>query len=398
MLDFDKMNILEDCSVNSSSFLKLKDRLKHNERISDYYNLLHKERLDSCYDSNFDKKSFRVANCAQLWKVAWHKNLKVKELQESNLCRDKFCLNCQSALSKAREHKYAPLLDECSKSHSIYHCVFTVPNCCGDLLHSTVRRMYKSFSYFLQYLSGKRKIKGLDFSRLGFVGVIKSLETTYNSEFDTYHPHLHVLMVMSKGLVFEKVIVNKFSYSREHGLSLFSPEEILFQNIWYLLNNGIRVTLDNIDSVSLGYDVHCSLAEPGDYKEIFKYPFKGNFNEDKCLEYVQFCVFLKQLKRVRHLSGHGIFYKLSFEDDDYIQDDLELSVRELCAELEEFDPSYCCYESASEVVKNLQVGEDVYITGGSMKKFYMSSIEDRLTDESKEILEQIKAKVESRER
>lgn len=97
-MDDNLEEILEECSVNSSSFKNLQDRLRFNNTISQYYDMLYDEEFRPYEFYSGDEKhrilriSDRVRSCSHEWDVAFRKNLKVKQLVKTNLCRDKFCI------------------------------------------------------------------------------------------------------------------------------------------------------------------------------------------------------------------------------------------------------------------------------------------------------------------
>ena len=261
-----------ELQVNNETFSQLPARLRYNEVIAGYYeNLFDEEKSSGFIDDVLERKAQRLKTCSKIWDIDWHRLQGVKGIVNANLCRDKFCVNCLSALALAREHKFSPIFNSFSKDSSVYHCIFTVPNCTSTLLRPVIKTMFKSFSYFIRYLSGRAKIRKYDFSSLGYRAAVRSLEITYNKEKNTYHPHLHCLIVFSSDLKLYKHIENSFSYSYAHdNVRYFSSEEITFQKIWYLLNNGIKVNRQNIENLDLGYSVVFNEAKKEDYKVIEK--------------------------------------------------------------------------------------------------------------------------------
>ncbi len=378
----------QETKINSSSFLKLKERLRNNEKVASYYDDLSKEeRLNDIYDDSLERKAERMRHCAELWTVDWHPHTGFKDLVDAGLCRDKFCVNCASALASAREHHFTPIFNEFAKDNSIYHAVFTVKNCSGAMLRSTIKTMFTSYSYLVRYLDGtigRNLLKGYNLRSFGYNAAVRSLEVTYNKSENTYHPHLHCLMSMSHDLDLNKRFLNKFSYSRSHDdVRYFSSDEIFFQKAWYLLNNRIRVNAKNLEDLDLGYSVMLQKASPENYKEIFKYPFKEDLNKDNCLGYEQFKVYQKALKDLRVIQGYGDYLNFEFEDEGLSSAELDCAFREQKAELDKDDPPIRIMETVDEITDNIVNNRYVYQTAGSIKKHIL---EERLTEESKDVL------------
>lgn len=386
--------------VGSESFEHLSKRLRYNDRIADYYEFLADENIvpisENCSrpDERLENKARRLRGCAQLWTVDWHQFLNLKELVDAGLCRDRFCVNCQSALASAREHKFTPIIEETSKGKKVFHLTLTVRNCSGKKLRHVIDKMYKSFYYLTRYLSGSVGISGLNFSSFGYVGAVRSVEVTYNKELKTYHPHLHCLMTLSDKVKLNKNRRNVFSYSREHSdVKFYSEEEVFIQKIWYLLNNSIKVTQEAIDFLDRGYSAVLNEVQPEDYKEVFKYPFKGDLNVEKCLDYEQFKVYQSAFKNLRFVEGYGAFRKHEFENVGLTSEDLEIGFKVWKRELEKMDPAIRLYESVKEVEKNISEGNGAYFTSGSYKKHVLSKFtEERLTEESKDVLSEFNKK------
>ncbi len=394
-MDEKRKEQLEQYSLSTSSFESLDNRLKFNETISNYYErLFDEEKMDKYSPENLLGNAGRLRSCSKEWEVAFHKNLKVKELKKTSLCRDKFCVNCQSALAQSRAHRFTPLFEEHLKVGTVYHGTFTVPNCSGRDLDKTVDKIYKCFSMFIKYLNGTKKVSGIDFSVLSYSSAVKSLEVSFNKKTGLYHPHLHVLFSFGKDIVLNKVIINKFSFSNsDNEIIKFSVEEILFQKIWFLLFNSIAVTECNVEELEEqeGYSVVLNKATKQNFKEVFKYPFKEDLSTENCLDYEQFKVYRQTLKGRRIVEGYGEARGYNFEIDEIEIAELDVEVRDLFYDIEQEDPAENILETSKEIVENIGKKEDKYVTFESYRRFLFSP-EDRLTEDSKEILEEFKKK------
>ena len=110
--------------IEKQYFEDLKFRIRHNYQIADFY----LDRYDETGEDNFLNKSKAINVCCKYWDIFHYVLLKVKNIKRVNLCKDKFCFNCQKVLADRRQAKYAPILDELRKDYEIYHLVVQVPN------------------------------------------------------------------------------------------------------------------------------------------------------------------------------------------------------------------------------------------------------------------------------
>ena len=380
MVDYSKSKI------NYDVIEKLPTRLKHNNAISKYYTYLADELYADGYDGDkFVNKADNMSSCCSLWDIDFYREQRVKTVERLNLCRDKFCVNCQNALANKRYGLFAPVFKALSKNSKIYHVVFTVENPTGTMLRPTIDRMYKSFSYLIRYLDGRTNLDGITFKYMGYSACVRALEVTYNEKENTYHPHFHCLFSLSKKLTLNKVIENAFSHSyKSDDISLFSEEEELFQKIWFLLNTGQTVNLQNIDNVKLGYSVKMNEAQESDFKEVFKYALKSDLGKEECMSYDCFKVYQKALKSLRLIQGYGKAYNLHFDEVQLTLDDYDASLENQKRSLRKKEKPQRCYEDVKTVVKNVKAG-DVYLMNKSGRAFLM-------TEESKEVVEALNKK------
>lgn len=318
----------------------IKNQKYNQEVILKYYNELQYEHFDFIRDDlqftdddleinikrmkvvkqiNFDNKINSLENCNSSWFLDVYKNQKIKDFKKTNLCKDKFCNNCKKVKQASRMVRFIPQIENIKDDYNLSLLTLTVPNCNGTDLDDTIKKMFKSFAYLIDYLKLKKKIKGLDFSSYGYVGALRSLEVTFKA--DSYHPHIHAVIALSKDYKPQKNIINTYSYSYGEFKRAFSEFEILIQKIWHLLMNGQRVTLKAIESLEEGYSCTLDDVEDSSYYEVFKYMTKATDENDNVLTYDNFKTLYFALHRVRQIQGYGIFY--NFKDDDSIVDEVD---------------------------------------------------------------------------
>lgn len=350
-----------------------------------YEYLLHRKSGDRGYgETKRDKwlsKSKAIFNCCKYFDINCYLKLKVKEVVRVNLCKDKFCPNCQKQTANEREIRFTPRLDELRQDYEVFHLVVTVPNCRGDVLKSTVNKMYKKFPYMLEFFKGKRKVKGIDFLSYGYGGAVRALEITQNKQDKLYHPHFHCMILFKKGLELEKNIVNVYSLDRGRVKNKFSAFEVLLQKMWFLLMNDEKVTAKAIDELKIGYDVHMSNSA-GRYHEVFKYVCKGFFDEDDMFIYnaETFWTLYETLNNRRIIQGYGLLY--DFNDcDDILNLETDNRYELIKCTLREIEKSTFRVEELDDIISRF--GLYRYFSKSSLKRFLRTK---RAEIEAKHIL------------
>ena len=260
----------------------------------------------------------RMESCNKFWTMERYEASRVKLLVRTYLCRDKFCQNCRNMKQYVLKQQYLPYLEK--YKHSLYHVVLTVPDCTGDKLKETIRRMTDCFKTLVRYLTGNITVKGIDFKQYGFKGCIRSLEIKVNK--DKYQPHYHLAAVFDNpDIIANKHINNMFSSFNDR---LFSDFESMIQRIWWLLINKQRLTYDSIFSDTAKYhryDCIIDKCEADGYDNLFGYMIKNFSTDIQYMEYDNFTTLYHALDRVKQIQGSGVFYnnKAKADDSDYTE-------------------------------------------------------------------------------
>lgn len=363
---------LKAIEIDKDHLFNVRQNIEYNKPIIKFYNrLLFNTRYNSntTYrnkikeSSNFNESGIikdlpyvpistlenslsNISNCNNLWLIDLYDSPKIRELLngkkakaylKTNLCKDRFCSNCKKVKQALRMARFMPEIKKVGEYSNLYHLTLTVPNCDDKTLRNTIDRMNKSFARITEFLKGKKKIRGLDFDRYNYVGAIRSLEVTFKR--DSYHPHFHVLLALDYDDS-EKLHVN--SYSKRFGkvVRKFSDFEILIQKIWFLLINGKKVTLSNINNISNirksmelsnindeGYSCSMDMFADENYKELFKYMTKTHKDDGEYFTFKNFVTLYFQLKNLRQIQGYGDFFRLKDVDiESEIDDSFNLVV------------------------------------------------------------------------
>lgn len=133
----------------------------------------------------------RCANCGDFCMFLATKDYDKTKLYTANFCHNRFCPMC----AKRKALKDAVALDCMTKwilekkERRFIFLTLTVPNVCADALDNKIREMNYAYDKFVRRNSFKKAVKGY----------VKKLELTYNKKADSYHPHFHILLSVSKG-------------------------------------------------------------------------------------------------------------------------------------------------------------------------------------------------------
>lgn len=370
---------LQDLKVTRKTVAKSARRVDDNDVIAGFYRQLF---TDTARETLVNRAE-SVEGCFKLWSVDHYRRQKVKDIKRINLCKDKFCMNCQNVLSKQRYAKYKPVLDELLRDKDIYHIVFTVPNCDGSELVGTLDRMYKKFPYIIRYFQGERKCRGVDFAGYGFTGAVRSLEITTKltgNRTVEYHPHFHCLFVLRKGIDCKRKHVNDFSYHRNPQTGAvrlrrkYTDLEVLLQKSWYLFYNDERLTAESLAALDQGYSVTADLAK-GNYKEVFKYAVKGDTKNDSMTDvifnYDVFETLYNALHRRKVMQGYGVLNRYDFET--VTGEEVEKVYEEIRAILREVEQPEEQLLRLEEVFADLEHDDITYISKSAIRQYLNDS-------------------------
>ena len=337
---------IKNITVPKERLQDVVSNIEYNKTIIEYYQRFSINGSVAFSSELLLKKSDRLNDCNKFWWFDKYERQKIKDFTSTSLCHDKFCANCKKVRQAGRMAKYIPELEK--YKDKLYHLILTVPNCSGQDLKFTYKKMAKAFNMLIRYLDGRLKIKGINFNRFNYEGAVRSLEVTFKG--DSYHPHFHVGVVLDFELGRKKDI-NTYSYNNKNGIRelkrLFSKEEILIQKIWYLLMNDIKVTKSSINDIEEGYSCAIEKFNEDDYAELFKYISKGSDEEGNTLTYDNFISLYYGLYRVKQIQGYGCLYRI---DDDINLEELAEKYDEYIQEIKKKESPVVAFETPQDLI------------------------------------------------
>lgn len=134
-------------------------------------------------------RAHRMSNCSTYVEYEVALDTGAIRLTRANLCRDRLCPTCnwRLAIRRAAEMqttiKYIAAADPNAVGLLL---TLTVRNCPADRLRWTIQHISQSFTRLRKHRLFTRKIEGY----------ARSIEITYNPVTDTYHPHIHALLIV----------------------------------------------------------------------------------------------------------------------------------------------------------------------------------------------------------
>ncbi len=131
------------------------------------------------------EKAKRVISCTNFltYELINEEFLRLKRI---NLCRERLCLNCQLVNSRNLIKQLfwtIPRL-KVKQEETLQFITLTAENCKAKEIKKLIQHMTKrQVAFFRHY---------------GITDYFRSVEVTYNEKADTFHPHLHLLALVSK--------------------------------------------------------------------------------------------------------------------------------------------------------------------------------------------------------
>ena len=208
---------------------------------------------------------------------------------KADFCRERLCQVCAWRRQSRFVAQTIPILSILnSKGYRFIMATLTIKNVCYEELENTIDILLRGY----ELLRHRRKIKR------SWLGIIRSLELSYNSSDDTFHPHIHLLVC----------VPNTYFYNAD---MYISTEEL--SRLWG-------------ESIGADYNVICDIRtiteDTTGAVEVLKYSLKPSKAQKPLL------AFYEILRGRRLISFSGIFTKirkdLKYSDFDSVLTDNDL--------------------------------------------------------------------------
>lgn len=130
-----------------------------------------------------------MEHCGDYLVFLENENRDKRKLELGYFCKQRLCSGCAWRASIKAAQCVAAISAAMTEEHKIMLMItLTVPNCKGYELKATMRKINSAWSKLLRR---KRYAPWADY--------IRKMEITYNSQTNSYHPHLHCIVYVSAG-------------------------------------------------------------------------------------------------------------------------------------------------------------------------------------------------------
>lgn len=133
----------------------------------------------------------RTYHCAEVLRFTEQMD-GTKKLYQSYFCKNKLCALCNWRRSMKYSYQASRIVEEAMRRNPNGRFLFltlTVKNVTGQELNQSMTQILRGFNRLFKY-------KKVDRNMIGF---LRATEVTYSKELDSYHPHLHVLLMVKPG-------------------------------------------------------------------------------------------------------------------------------------------------------------------------------------------------------
>lgn len=209
-----------------------------------------------------------------------------KKLETGFFCKQRLCPGCGWRASLANAKCLGAIAAKMEDNGKVMlMCTLTVRNCGADDLTDTIRRINRAWSKLL-----KREAYSV------WADYVRKLEVTYNKDSDTYHPHLHMILFVSKSY-FGKRYISQRKLLQDWREVYGDPA---------ITNVDVRRCRSYSDGSSAVLEVAKYTAKSADYsrsEEVFDAMYRGLFHA-RLMEYGGACKALRDDYRHGRLEAY----------------------------------------------------------------------------------------------
>ena len=157
-----------------------------NKKLMGLYEILNRHK-----DNKYESRIKLLQECADslVFEVCKNNPSHHKRLKWASFCKQRFCFICAWRKSLFIFHQFLAVAEYVVKKQPKYKFLLltlTGKNCTGDVLSEEITHYLKSFRRMTQRKRFKDNIEGF----------FRTMECTYNPLTDTYHPHIHCVLVV----------------------------------------------------------------------------------------------------------------------------------------------------------------------------------------------------------
>ena len=119
-----------------------------------------------------------------------------RQLHHFNACKNRLCPICNKRKAKRMAAQLLKVLDKVQADHKGTQLIFltlTLRNCEGDKLRATLDELTPAWFRLIRRRPFARAVRGW----------FRAIEITYNEDADTYHPHIHAILVVENAYFYK---------------------------------------------------------------------------------------------------------------------------------------------------------------------------------------------------
>ena len=176
---------------NQAEFAILEDEKSGKKRPWKPKKIRSLQVADSFQRLGWEKKASRLRFCGSSLAFLVELETGVRRLQDADFCRERLCPMCQWRKSLKVFQEVSRVMDVVEQENPTLVPLFltlTVQNCPTDELSKTLDILFKGWNTLQAHRKMQRIVKGW----------FRALEVTYNDQNDTFHPHLHAVIMVDK--------------------------------------------------------------------------------------------------------------------------------------------------------------------------------------------------------
>ena len=166
------------------------------------------EMLSLAYQDFDERKAERLRTCAS-W-LSYKKTVDGLKLDRANFCRVRLCPICQWRRSLKVFGQTCKIVQafERESQHSYALLTLTLKNCRGEELKSSIDLLMTAWNRLTRTAAWNKVV----------LGYVRGMEVTHNVDytspnFDTYHPHFHVLIALRKSYFTSRDYIRQSEWS-----------------------------------------------------------------------------------------------------------------------------------------------------------------------------------------
>lgn len=286
--------ILEDYSSTGKK-RKWNEHKLSNEKLYNIYARI-KDEIDENIMSESRLESIYVCADDLFFVVDKDKN---KNLDQVNFCKDRYCEMCEWRKGLKTAGQVSQITDVMLAEHKVefLFMTLTIRNVTGDEISNALTQLNNGF---FKLVAKSKKFPAAEKLKKSLLGAMKVIETTYNEEADTYHPHIHAILAVRP--------------------SYFSRDYVTKKELIAIWRKALKVDYDP------SVDIRRIDSKPRAIAEMSKYPIKVSnildLQEDKAVKVIY--TLKKAMTGRRLISFYGLFkeIKARLQLDDIEEGDL----------------------------------------------------------------------------